>query len=728
MEQRAVWDVFLSYSRTDLRRVEPLVAALEQAGLRVFVDHVAIPGFGAISSTIREELARSRVLLALYSSGYPHRPACQWELTAAYLAGWSEGDPRRRVLVVNPEAGSGHIHPVELRDARHWPLPLSTAELGTFAAEVADCARALPGPLPVLTPDAAVPLWSPGPRPLPSPAFTGRMADLWHLHSALNSHASPLVAETSATGAAQLHGPAGIGKTLLAQEYALRFGAAFPAGVFWLPVDRGPAGEDPVAWAFTAFEQHMRSIAQQLGIRTARLGTDAVSRAVRGALEERRGPFLWVVDGLPGRLTSAQATALCAPHPDGRTLLTARSLRYTSIATALEVLPLTRQDSHSLLTVRREPHAQAEHAAAHRLADDLGGHPLALDLLGSAAQHQSFTELLACFHTRSQSVLDTAAKDYPPATDWPGPIAATLAQDALEAGPAVLDVLRVAAALTPLGFDAEFIADAFTTAEPGSGGIALRRAKAGLGLLRTLHLVEELSEADPDGPFRVPQVLGHALERHDPDPARAQQLRLAAIRTLRTGPRTTLDGSARHPRADARRGEPLTSHQQALYSDLERMAAFDLQTELVLRIGIQQLEPDTGSLREALASLHSLFAFTRTTLRQYNIGLNATTGAQTAPSVHQLAVPLLNGTLRPFLSRWHPALAAHEALRPADVPPLHHEQAWPHASELRQSLAQLSGPMNVVVARLATISGADFGPPEATCGTTELSTPPTTGG
>ncbi len=712
MERGAVWDVFLSYSRADLHRVEPLVAAMEQAGLRVFVDHAAIPGFGAISSTIRAELARSRVLLALYSKGYPHRTACQWELTAAYLAGWSEGDPRRRVLIVNPETGSGHIHPIELRDARHWPLPASAAQLRAFAAEVGGYLRTLPGPLPVLTPGTTVPLWSPGPRPLASPAFTGRMSDLWHIHSALNSHASPLVAGSSATGAAQLHGPAGIGKTLLAQEYALRFGAAFPAGVFWLTVDREPEGADPVSWAFRAFEEQVLAIAQQLGVTRANQPTSAVYRAVRESIAAQESPFLWVVDGLPGRLTTAEATQLCAPHPNGRTLLTTRSLRYTSIATALSVLPLSRQDSYSLLTARHEPGSATELSAANRLADDLGGHPLALDLLGSAAQHQSFAELLSGFNTPSQSVLDVAARDYPPATDWPAPITMALVRDALEAGPAVLDVLRVATALAPLEFDAEFVADVFTTAEPGAGGIALRRAKAGLGLLRTLHLVEAQSGTLSQSQYRVSVLLAHALGRHDPDPARAQQLRLATMRALRARPRTTLDTTARSPRDAGQRGEaPMPRQQHDAHSDLERMAAFDLQTELVLRIGIQQLEPDTGSLREALTSLHSLFGFTRTTLRQYNIGLNGNAGTQAAPSVHHMADRLLNQTLRPFLSRWHPALATHEAIRPTDVPPLHHEQAWAHASELRRDLADLSEPMNAIVADLANTSGADFGPP-----------------
>ena len=33
---------------------------------------------------------------------------------------------------------------------------------------------------------------------------------------------------------AQLSGMGGVGKSLLAEEYALRFGAAYPGGIFWL--------------------------------------------------------------------------------------------------------------------------------------------------------------------------------------------------------------------------------------------------------------------------------------------------------------------------------------------------------------------------------------------------------------------------------------------------------------------------------------------------------------
>ena len=49
----------------------------------------------------------------------------------------------------------------------------------------------------------------------------------------------------------------------------------------------------------------------------------------------------------------------------------------------------------------------------------------------------------------------------------------------------------------------------------------------------------------------------------------------------------------------------------------EQDASWEMYVELVTRISITELKPDEGSLREALASLYSLFNTTRGILRQY---------------------------------------------------------------------------------------------------------------
>ena len=60
--------------------------------------------------------------MVYYSAGYPQSSPCQWELTQGFVASMRLGDPRRRVLVVNPEPASSHIEPVELRDALYGEL------------------------------------------------------------------------------------------------------------------------------------------------------------------------------------------------------------------------------------------------------------------------------------------------------------------------------------------------------------------------------------------------------------------------------------------------------------------------------------------------------------------------------------------------------------------------------------------------------------------------------
>ncbi|GEC04159.1 hypothetical protein SSP24_18140 [Streptomyces spinoverrucosus] len=143
-------------------------------------------------------------------------------------------------------------------------------------------------------------------------------------------------------------------------------------------------------------------------------------------------------------------------------------------------------------------------------------------------------------------------------------------------------------------------------------------------------------------------------------------------------------------------------------SESERMAAFDIQVELVTRIGVQELAPGTGSLREALASLKSLIDFTRATLHTYSIGLER--GAESgAPTVQNLAYTLINDTIRPFTTTWHPRLAAYEARCPADAAPPDHEAAWPEAEAMRAELAALREPLLRIVEGLGGISGADFG-------------------
>jgi hypothetical protein len=673
-----VWDVFLSYSRGDVERVRPLARALRDGGLEVFTDETGVESFAGISDTIRRELGRSKALLAFYSTGYPEREACQWELTSAYLAGLGEGDPRRRVMVVNPERTTDHIHPVELRDARH----ASPDDLTALVTDVRDHVARLDAPMTVTDghregrsegrgegrsegrgtglreghPEERreghrerhperhrVRRWLLG-TPQPRPEFLGRLPELWQVHSALRAHAAPLITGRAAAHAVQIRGMAGIGKTLVAQEYALRFEAAYPGGVCWVD---GEAYEDAV---------------RALGTGPGELFT---------RFEAVGEPFLWIVDGVPAdRLAAREIAAMAAPHPLGHTLFTLRSRAYDALGTPVDLGPLD------------APHARVLAGDDEALAEAVGGHPLSLALLGRAVRAGERPErLYDRLHARGRSLLDTLADE-----DVTGAVVRDVDT------PGAADVLRCAAALHPLPLTADDAARVLAAADRVPQVVAHRRAANGVRELRARSLLTPTA----DDRWSLHPVTSHAWHHHDPAPARTETLRRAALRTLcgAAGPVTlAFPGS--------RREAPV-----AAPSESERMAAYDIQVELVTRIGVQELAPGTGSLREALTSLKSLIDFTRATLHTYSIALER--GAD-GPTVQSLAYTLINDTIRPFTGTWHPRLAAYEARCPADTAPLDHEAAWPQADTMRAELSALQGPLRRIAEELGGISGADFG-------------------
>jgi hypothetical protein len=121
-------------------------------------------------------------------------------------------------------------------------------------------------------------------------------------------------------------------------------------------------------------------------------------------------------------------------------------------------------------------------------------------------------------------------------------------------------------------------------------------------------------------------------------------------------------------------------------------------------VGFQPLEPDQGSLREALTSLHSLFATTRDLLRR------VADEAGPPLALPAIASRLLNQHLRPFLSTWHPALDAYEAERTSGSA-TEHERNWERAAEMRKELTALREPLTAVARELATVCGIDLAPP-----------------
>jgi hypothetical protein len=70
--------------------------------------------------------------------------------------------------------------------------------------------------------------------PIQAQRFTGRVRELWDLHGKLTANRTSIITGVYGQAATQIRGLGGNRKTLLAREYSIRFGTAYPGGVFWL--------------------------------------------------------------------------------------------------------------------------------------------------------------------------------------------------------------------------------------------------------------------------------------------------------------------------------------------------------------------------------------------------------------------------------------------------------------------------------------------------------------
>jgi hypothetical protein len=134
----------------------------------------------------------------------------------------------------------------------------------------------------------------------------------------------------------------------------------------------------------------------------------------------------------------------------------------------------------------------------------------------------------------------------------------------------------------------------------------------------------------------------------------------------------------------------------------QRRAAWALYVELVTRVAVQELAPDSGLVLEAMNSLYTLFGTTRGILREAGPDVGAS-----RESLGGLAIAVLNRGLRPFLSKWHPQLQDWEAQRPNGKSLTEHEKVWPENQTFRQELAILRRELEVYAQALASIAGVD---------------------
>ncbi|MDT7799873.1 MAG: hypothetical protein QOI78_3306 [Actinomycetota bacterium] len=488
------FDVFLCFTRADpegAAAVDRIEAALRADGLRVFRD-TGIDEFDSITRELADAIGGSRVLLAYYSRVLPTRYACQWELTAAFVAARRHGDPANRVLAINPEPGTAHLAPVELADAKFFNGPVTADILPDLVGRVRRKVAA-----------TTVPLGAPADRPSPPgrrpPArLVGRYPALWAVHSALHAAAFP-GATAYSRPVVVLRGLSGVGKTALAEQYAYLFHDAFSGGV----IRTGPFGhlapDDFLAQFHLALA---RAAADRLGTDVSGLDLDRLRELLADRIGTDREQVLVLVDDIPAGLPPAVLDRLLLPSDQVHTLITSRFGQAPWEAATIDLTGLTPEECLRLFAEFRVPADDAERAAVLRFTDRCGGHPVTVRANAFAVRHHPGPltgELLdALPDTAPQAVRDLLDELGSVARDLirlgvtlaPVPVPLELAREALgspgapEFGDAVAElVIRGLATASDDGLQAQALVTEVARTELGAGELPARVAEVLLAWL-----------------------------------------------------------------------------------------------------------------------------------------------------------------------------------------------------------------------------------------------------
>ena len=387
--------VFISYRRTSsqLARLPSVVEALKNIGVECFYDVEDIDALADFPTRIRQGIAESHAFLAWWSNEYGESEHC----LAEFKLGWQHArrhssDVGRRVWVLNPEPGADHIFAGEL-NAKNFLQPPSPGAEATWAQTLLARLQSLllEGPL------ADERQLAPVPRlinvPVPSTEFTGRNVELLRIHSKLHP---PRIGSAGLAVAVQIHGLAGVGKTELAAKYAHDFAHAYPGGIVWLHLgsyapepSRAKIEEAETAW-YKAIEVTFRGEADLL---YDTQGKARPAQQVRRMLEEQYSttqPYLWVLDDVPVLLPESEREKVLAfwraPNVHGRTMITTRDSRPAG-GFAEERLDVLAEKDACRVLARYRRQLRDEESIARELAREVGGHPLALILLGEHLRH-----------------------------------------------------------------------------------------------------------------------------------------------------------------------------------------------------------------------------------------------------------------------------------------------------------------------------------------------------
>jgi hypothetical protein len=131
-----------------------------------------------------------------------------------------------------------------------------------------------------------------------------------------------------------------------------------------------------------------------------------------------------------------------------------------------------------------------------------------------------------------------------------------------------------------------------------------------------------------------------------------------------------------------------------------------MYVELITRISVEKICFGDGLLREALSSLYTLFDTIREIMRKYGSSL-AKPKYGGKISFGLLAVTILNRSLRPLLTKWHPLLRDYEQTKANGLSDVEHERKWEKYEELCEEINKVRDELAEYADILAEVAKVD---------------------
>ncbi|HEY3456164.1 MAG TPA: tetratricopeptide repeat protein [Bryobacteraceae bacterium] len=481
-----------------------------------------IPEQASITSIIREAIASSRIFLAFYSSTYPESNPCQEEIATAWLATQRLGEsPNGRIWIVNPEQSFDHI-PNLFRDQQSGPVVEETVR------QLKQALVAVSGTLPGR---ANLPSYH-GMSAIQASRFIGRGKQFWDLHGKLMANRISIITGVHGQTAAQVRGLGGNGKSLLAREYAIRFGSAYPGGVFWL----NAYGHDDSLTTVNADQRkalrqtQIREFAIECGVPVEGLDPEEIEVRFWRVLQNQQQNCLWIIDDVPAGITSDEFSEICRVGWTGTsTLITTRSKEHGAVGSTLDLGVLSPAEALRLLYLHHAPTNPAEETAAQRIVELLGFHPLAVDVAGSylAFGAESMAGFVEALENPTEDAMEFGAllKESLP-TGHELSISATLLKSIRQLGSEGLDFLRLASILAVAPIPIALLSDTLAIAD--SENIAKKYSVKAVAQAEALSLCERFG----NDTRTVHTLVSRTMRFKYPNDVRTEQLHSAAMRAL----------------------------------------------------------------------------------------------------------------------------------------------------------------------------------------------------